>query len=140
MKLRLESMLTAISPCALIFLSLISRFLKSIYPDLPQTAGWLAHWQLIVAVTATFNSLQNFVTLKLTRKLYSGVPPTNGMTRLSIFAFTYMIILQSPLFRHALLLPGHSRQLLYVPMPRIIFMTKRTLRTFLTGSEYLLFA
>ena len=63
----------------------ISRFLKFCYLDLPQTAGWLAYWQLFIAVTAAFNSVQNFVTLKLTRKLYNGVPSASGTTRRQIF-------------------------------------------------------
>ncbi|KAF9476692.1 Erg28-like protein [Pholiota conissans] len=41
---------------------------------LPQSPGWLAHWQLIVATAAVFNSVQNFVTLKLTRRIYNNVP------------------------------------------------------------------
>ncbi|KLO09758.1 Erg28-like protein [Schizopora paradoxa] len=41
---------------------------------LPQTTGWLAHWQLFVAATAVFNTIQNFTTLKLTRRLYSASP------------------------------------------------------------------
>ncbi|KAF9468147.1 Erg28 like protein-domain-containing protein [Collybia nuda] len=49
----------------------------SIASYLPQTAGWLAHWQLFVAVTAIFNSVQNFATLKLTRRIYNNVPPAN---------------------------------------------------------------
>ncbi|KAF8199570.1 hypothetical protein BJ912DRAFT_898562 [Pholiota molesta] len=42
---------------------------------LPQSDGWLAKWQLIVATAAIFNSVQNFVTLKLTRRIYNNVPP-----------------------------------------------------------------
>ncbi|PFH53062.1 hypothetical protein AMATHDRAFT_79230 [Amanita thiersii Skay4041] len=43
---------------------------------LPQSDGWLANWQLFIAVTALFNTIQNFTTLKLTRKIYNNVPPT----------------------------------------------------------------
>ncbi|KAJ6619690.1 hypothetical protein B0H10DRAFT_1792842 [Mycena sp. CBHHK59/15] len=42
---------------------------------LPQQAGWLPTWQLIVAAMAVFNSVQNFSTLKLTRRVYNNVPP-----------------------------------------------------------------
>ncbi|PPQ67517.1 hypothetical protein CVT25_006058, partial [Psilocybe cyanescens] len=45
--------------------------------DLPTSAGWLAYWQLLVATTAVFNSVQNFVTLKLTRRIYNNVAPTS---------------------------------------------------------------
>ncbi|PPQ75726.1 hypothetical protein CVT26_000970 [Gymnopilus dilepis] len=44
---------------------------------LPTSAGWLAHWQLFVAATAVFNTIQNFMTLKLTRRIYDNVPPTS---------------------------------------------------------------
>jgi hypothetical protein len=39
--------------------------------DLPQSEGYLAYWQLLVATTAVFNSLQNFITLDLTKRLYN---------------------------------------------------------------------
>ncbi|KAJ7773207.1 Erg28 like protein-domain-containing protein [Mycena metata] len=42
---------------------------------LPQGPGWLPTWQLVVAVMAVFNSIQNFSTLKLTRRIYNNVPP-----------------------------------------------------------------
>ncbi|KAF8896269.1 Erg28 like protein-domain-containing protein [Infundibulicybe gibba] len=42
---------------------------------IPQQAGWLPKWQLFVAVTAVFNTVQNFATLKLTRRIYNNVPP-----------------------------------------------------------------
>ncbi|EKM78717.1 hypothetical protein AGABI1DRAFT_114326 [Agaricus bisporus var. burnettii JB137-S8] len=41
-------------------------------PALPPTL--LARWQLLVAATAVFNTVQNFCTLKLTRKIYSNLP------------------------------------------------------------------
>ncbi|KAG8213414.1 Erg28-like protein [Butyriboletus roseoflavus] len=44
---------------------------------LPQTEGLLPTWQLIVASMAIFNTVQNFATLKLTRRLYIGVAPTS---------------------------------------------------------------
>jgi Erg28 like protein len=46
--------------------------------DLPTSAGWLAYWQLFVAATAVFNFVQNFVTLKFTRRIYNNVPPNAG--------------------------------------------------------------
>ncbi len=48
----------------------------TLFSDLPQAAGWLPLWQLLISVTAVFNSVQNFVTLKLTRKIY---PQAAGM-------------------------------------------------------------
>ncbi|KDQ57177.1 hypothetical protein JAAARDRAFT_178759 [Jaapia argillacea MUCL 33604] len=47
----------------------------SYWDYLPQAEGWLPKWQLLVAVTAVFNTAQNFVTLKLTRRIYNNVPP-----------------------------------------------------------------
>ncbi|EDR08689.1 uncharacterized protein LACBIDRAFT_190509 [Laccaria bicolor S238N-H82] len=37
----------------------------------------LARWQLLVAVTAIFNTVQNFMTLKLTRQIYNNIPATS---------------------------------------------------------------
>jgi len=51
------------------------RFLSK---DLPTSAGWLAHWQLLVATTAVFNFVQNFVTLKFTRRIYNNIPSNTG--------------------------------------------------------------
>ncbi|KAJ8589015.1 Erg28-like protein [Rhizopogon salebrosus TDB-379] len=44
---------------------------------LPKSDGLLATWQLIVATMAVFNTIQNFATLKLTRRLYTGVPSSS---------------------------------------------------------------
>ncbi|EKM58206.1 uncharacterized protein PHACADRAFT_207040 [Phanerochaete carnosa HHB-10118-sp] len=41
---------------------------------IPQGDGLLPKWMLLVAVTALFNTLQNFVTTKFTRRLYSSTP------------------------------------------------------------------
>ncbi|KAJ2922403.1 hypothetical protein H1R20_g14689, partial [Candolleomyces eurysporus] len=51
-------------------LSSIFPMLDRIIPYLPQSDGWLGYWQLLVATTAVFNSLQNFLTLKLTKRIY----------------------------------------------------------------------
>ncbi|PBK75603.1 Erg28-like protein [Armillaria solidipes] len=48
---------------------------------LPQAAGWLPLWQLLISVTAVFNSVQNFVTLKLTRKIYPQAAVTGLQAR-----------------------------------------------------------
>ena len=66
-------------------LPVYSSFLPSFLPsyssgadlfhlDLPQAPGLLPKWQLIVAVSAFFNAAQNFVTLNLTRRIYSAAP------------------------------------------------------------------
>ncbi|KAJ8072701.1 ergosterol biosynthesis protein [Marasmius tenuissimus] len=46
---------------------------------LPQTEGYLPKWQLFVAATALFNTLQNFASLKLTKRLYGGSPLVNPL-------------------------------------------------------------
>lgn len=56
--------------------------------DLPQTNGWLPKWQLIVAVMAVFNTVQNFSTLKLTRRIYDNVPPTSGESLIYTILYT----------------------------------------------------
>ncbi|KAF8335808.1 Erg28-like protein [Cantharellus anzutake] len=38
---------------------------------LPKSTGWLASWQLFLAVTSVFNTVQNFITLKLTKRIYN---------------------------------------------------------------------
>lgn len=43
---------------------------------LPQIDGLLPKWQLFVATLAVFNSVQNFTTLSLTRRLYNVAPET----------------------------------------------------------------
>ena len=48
-----------------------------IHVDLPPSL--LARWQLLVAVTAIFNTVQNFMTLKLTRQIYNNIPPSSGI-------------------------------------------------------------
>lgn len=47
--------------------------------DLPKSEGLLPKWQLVVATIAVFNTIQNFTTLKLTRRLYAGVPSTSSI-------------------------------------------------------------
>ncbi|KAF5326695.1 hypothetical protein D9619_004927 [Psilocybe cf. subviscida] len=51
--------------------------LASLAANLPQSDGLLAYWQLIVASAAVFNTVQNFFTLKFTRKIYNNVPATS---------------------------------------------------------------
>ncbi|KAL4064516.1 hypothetical protein J3A83DRAFT_4361003 [Scleroderma citrinum] len=53
---------------------------------MPKGDGLLPKWQLLVAVMALFNTIQNFTTLKLTRKLYMRVPP-NHVTALQARTF-----------------------------------------------------
>jgi len=39
----------------------------------------LAKWQLLVASAAVFNTFQNFMTLKLTRRIYNNVSAASGI-------------------------------------------------------------
>ncbi|KAF8311689.1 Erg28-like protein, partial [Clavulina sp. PMI_390] len=39
---------------------------------IPQTPGWLPKWQLFVATLALFNTVQNFTTTALTKRVYSN--------------------------------------------------------------------
>lgn len=53
---------------------------------IPQAAGWLPKWQLVVAVMAVFNTVQNFMTLKFTRRVYSIAPQTVTALQARTFA------------------------------------------------------
>jgi len=55
-------------------------------PVLPQEQGWLPYWQLVVATTALFNTVQNFLTLKLTRRIYSRSPDAVNALQARTFA------------------------------------------------------
>ncbi|KAF8348825.1 Erg28-like protein [Amanita rubescens] len=48
---------------------------------LPQSPGWLPHWQLFIAITALFNTIQNYTTLKLTRRVYNNASVTSLQAR-----------------------------------------------------------
>ncbi|KAL4247209.1 ERG28 family protein [Abortiporus biennis] len=41
---------------------------------IPQAAGLLPKWQLFISTVAFLNSVQNFTTLKFTRRVYSAKP------------------------------------------------------------------
>ncbi len=47
---------------------------RIIFLVLPQGDGKLPIWQILVAAAALFNTVQNFVTLHLTKRLYNNVP------------------------------------------------------------------
>ena len=59
--------------------------LASISKVIPQTAGLLPKWQLLVGVVAVLNTLQNFLTLKFTRRIYNAVPPAQPGTACPVF-------------------------------------------------------
>ena len=50
--------------------------IQSHFVVFPQGDGKLPIWQIAVAVTAVFNTVQNFITLSLTKRLYNAVPAT----------------------------------------------------------------
>ncbi|KAJ3487163.1 hypothetical protein NLI96_g3742 [Meripilus lineatus] len=60
---------------------------------LPQAAGLLPKWQLFVSVVALFNTVQNFATLKFTRRVYSGKP--HEVTPLQARTFAVWTLLAS---------------------------------------------
>ncbi|KAA1467469.1 Erg28-like protein [Dentipellis sp. KUC8613] len=49
--------------------------------------SWLARWQLVVSVAAVFNTVQNYTTLKFTRRIYNAVPPHSPVTPLQARTF-----------------------------------------------------
>ncbi|KAI0300887.1 Erg28-like protein [Russula brevipes] len=54
---------------------------------LPQSDGKLPVWQIAVAATAVFNTMQNFLTLRFTKRLYNNVPATFPVTPLHARTF-----------------------------------------------------
>ncbi len=66
-------MLDFLAPCRLTASINLSSSQTSLL-DLPQAVGWLPKWQLFIAATAVFNSVQNFATIKLTQRVYDRVP------------------------------------------------------------------
>ncbi|KAF8920268.1 Erg28 like protein-domain-containing protein [Mucidula mucida] len=62
-------------------------------PYLPQAVGWLPKWQLFIAATAVFNSVQNFATIKLTQRVYDRVPVTALQARtFAIWTLTSAVV------------------------------------------------
>ncbi|KAI5858606.1 Erg28 like protein-domain-containing protein [Tricharina praecox] len=52
----------------------MSAILDVVLSYLPQDSGYLSKWLLFVSAVAVFNSVQNFVTLKLTQRVYQERP------------------------------------------------------------------
>ncbi|KAH8117933.1 Erg28 like protein-domain-containing protein [Phellopilus nigrolimitatus] len=46
---------------------------------IPPTPGLLPKWQLLVAAFAVFNTVQNFVTLKFTKRIYNTAPAVTAL-------------------------------------------------------------
>ncbi|KAH9987322.1 Erg28-like protein [Russula compacta] len=54
---------------------------------LPQGDGLLPTWQIALAATSIFNTVQNFLTLHFTKRLYNNVPATHPVTPLQARTF-----------------------------------------------------
>ncbi|KAG0142071.1 hypothetical protein CROQUDRAFT_663015 [Cronartium quercuum f. sp. fusiforme G11] len=50
------------------------KFAIPILSGLPEHDGLLPKWMAFIAVVSVFNTIQNFLTLSLTRRIYSGQP------------------------------------------------------------------
>jgi hypothetical protein len=59
---------------------------------LPDDAGgYLAYWMLFVSILAIFNTVQNFFTLSLTRRLYSASPDqVTALTSRTFATWTFL--------------------------------------------------
>lgn len=57
---------------------------------IPQGDGLLPKWILLVSVTAFFNTIQTFVTTKLSRRLYSATPIVTPLQARTFGAWTLM--------------------------------------------------
>ena len=78
--------------------------------DLPQAVGLLPKWQLLVSSLAVFNTIQNFLTLSLTKRIYSKQPHNGAsLTLNSQSTSSYTRFVQWPLFSRGLLAYGPSR-------------------------------
>lgn len=62
-------------PCV-IFTNCLPEIESNPFTVLPQHDGKLPVWQMAVAATALFNTVQNFLTLRFTTRLYNNVPAT----------------------------------------------------------------
>ena len=60
---------------------------------LPQSAGYLGYWQLFIASTAFFNTIQNFTTLSLTKRLYGGKPEQGALSSGYVLLFCFSAFL-----------------------------------------------
>ncbi|THH30279.1 hypothetical protein EUX98_g3905 [Antrodiella citrinella] len=60
---------------------------------LPHATGWLPKWQLLIATVALFNSVQNFATLKFTKRVYWKKP--HEVTPLQARSFAVWTLLSS---------------------------------------------
>ncbi|CAG8472409.1 13844_t:CDS:2 [Rhizophagus irregularis] len=61
---------------------------------LPESAGgYLSYWMLFVSILALFNTIQNFVTLSLTKRIYSARP--DQVTALSSRTFAIWTLLSA---------------------------------------------
>ncbi|GJE96596.1 Erg28 domain-containing protein [Phanerochaete sordida] len=65
-------------------------FADSLRAYIPPGDGLLPKWILFVSVTALFNTVQNFVTTKLSRRLYSGAPVVTALQARTFGAWTLM--------------------------------------------------
>lgn len=59
------------------FYVLKSLFTEPYFIVLPQGDGLLPTWQIALAATSLFNTVQNFLTLHFTKRLYNNVPATH---------------------------------------------------------------
>ncbi|KAN0132992.1 Erg28 [Lactarius tabidus] len=62
---------------------------------IPQGNGNLPVWQMVVAASALFNTVQNFVTLSLTKRLYNNVPAAQPVTSLQARTFAIWTLTSS---------------------------------------------
>ncbi|EIM91409.1 Erg28-like protein [Stereum hirsutum FP-91666 SS1] len=69
--------------------------MASLLDYIPSGPGYLPKWQLFVAATALFNTVQNFMTIKLTSKIYNTVPPNAPVTALQARTFAVWTLLST---------------------------------------------
>ncbi|KIP05018.1 hypothetical protein PHLGIDRAFT_92686 [Phlebiopsis gigantea 11061_1 CR5-6] len=70
--------------------NLLSSVTQGFRSYLPQDEGFLPKWILFVAATAVFNTIQNFATLKFTRRVYNTAPSVTALQARTFAVWTLM--------------------------------------------------
>lgn len=78
---------------------------------LPESAGgYLSYWMLFVSILALFNTIQNFVTLSLTKRIYSARPDQGKLyAQFGNFQYSISILEVNVLFPNLIVTALSSR-------------------------------
>ncbi|RPB08024.1 ergosterol 28 [Morchella conica CCBAS932] len=69
----------------------MSELISQVLSYLPQDEGWLPKWMFLVSVIAVGNSVQTYMTLHFTKRVYSGRPDqVNWLSSRTFGTWTFM--------------------------------------------------